>query len=246
MGQPDWAEISGALSQSTLARVVTAAVAGPSGGNGFVYAYNSLDGTVTGAHGWFVNLAGFAPTGSGPAVADGGTSIRGCVKRVSSPSNTGMSPFMFACLAGGASPSVNDWAYLLGLSDNAPYEIVLAKAPLVSGLRQDDENVTILRSSSNQYNMGDGLWHHIRLDAVVQPNGDVLLQCYENSLVTNPIGTAPSWQPIAGMSDFIDDAAQINTGSAPLWGGCAGFAFAVHETLNVRGAFDALQAGRQS
>lgn len=246
MGQADWKEISGALSASSLGRVVTASVGGPNGSNGFVWAYNSLDATVTGAHGWFVNLTGFAPTGSGPSVADGGASIRGCVKRLSSPNSIGMSPFLFACLQGGASPTVNDWAYMLGLSDASPYEIVLAKAPIVSGLRADDDNVTILRQSSDQYNIGDGLWHHLRLDAIVQNNGDVVLSCWENNLTNKPIGEDPVWSSIAGMSDFIDDPAQIQTGSAPLWGGCLGYAFAVHETLNARGAFDAFQAERQT
>lgn len=246
MGQADWAEISDALSSASLARTITASITGPAGSNGFVWAYNSLDATVTGAHGWFVNLTGFAPTGSGPSVADGGASIRGCVKRVSSPNSIGMSPFLFACLQGGSTPNVNDWAYMLGLSDSAPYEIVLAKAPIVSGLRADDENVSILRQSSDQYSMGDGLWHHIRLDAIVQNNGDVVLSCFENDLTVNPIGNPPSWTPISGMSNFIDDAAQIQTGSAPLWGGCVGFAFAIHSALNVRGAFDALQAQRQT
>lgn len=245
MGQIDWEEIDQTLSAATLARGVTAAIAGPAGGNGFTFGYNSLDGTVTGAHGWFVNLAGFIPTGSGPAVADGGASVRGCVKRVSSPNNIGFSPFLFACLQG-SSPNVNDMAYMIGLSDADPYEIVLAKAPIVSGLRESDDDVVILRSSSSQYSMGDGLWHHIRLDAVVQPNGDVLLKCYDNNLTTNPIGGSFSWQAIAGMSDFIDDVLQINTGSAPLWGGRVGFVFACHEALNRRGAFDALQAARQA
>lgn len=246
MGQSDWAEISSSLSASTLARGVTAGMTGPNGGNGFVFGYNSLDATVTGAHGWFVDLTGFAPTGSGPSITDGGGSIRGCVKRVESPNTTGMSPFLFACLQGAGSATVNDWAYILGLSDTAPYEIVLVKAPIVSGLNIDATDVTVLRSSSDQYNMGDGLWHHLRLDAIVQPNGDVLLQCFENDLTVNPIGSAPSWQAISGMSDFIDDALQVNSGSAPLWGGNVGFAFAVHESLNRRGAFDALQASRQT
>lgn len=246
MGQADWKELSGALTPASLSRGVTGAVAGPAGSNGFVMAYNSLNATVSGAHGWLVDLTGYNPTGSGPSIADGGGSIRGCVKRVESPNATGMSPFLFSCVQGGSSPTVNDYAYLLGLSDNTPYQIVLAKAPIVSGLRVDEENVSILRSSSAQFNIGDGLWHHLRLDAIVQTNGDVLLQCFSNDLTTRPVGTTPSWQPITGMDDFIDDLNQINTGTPPLLGGSHGFAFAVHESLNRRGAFDAIQLERQT
>jgi hypothetical protein len=135
---------------------------------------------------------------------------------------------------------------MLGLSDNTPYSIVLAKGQIVEGLRLDAENVHILRTGSAQYNMGDGLWHHLRLDAIVEPNGDVLLKCYANDLVAHPINTTPTWQAIAGMADYIDDVNHINSGSAPLWGGCCGFAFSVHQALNRRGAFDGLQALRQT
>lgn len=246
MGQADWKELTGALTSATLARGVTAAIPGPNGGDGFVFGYNSLDGTVSGAHGWLVDLVGFCPTGTGPAVADGGVSIRGCVKRVSSPNAIGMSPLLFACLQGGTDPTVNDYAYLLGLSDNAPYSVVLAKGTIAEGLRLNAENISILKTGSAQYSMGDNLWHHLRLDAIVQVNGDVLLRCFENNLTTHPINTTPSWQPIAGMSDFIDDVLHINTGSAPLWGGCCGFSFSVHQALNRRGAFDGIQALRQT
>lgn len=245
MGQADWADLGGALLPADLARGVTAGIAGPSGGNGFVYGYNSLDSTVTGAHGKYVDLSGFVPTGSGPSSADGGGSVRGCVRRVASPNKTGFSPMLFFCAQGGP-PSVNDEGYILGLLDADPYEIVLAKGPLVGGLIDDSSNLSILRRSSDQFNMGDALWHHIRMDTIVEPNGDVLLQCFSNDLTLHPIGVAPDWQPIAGMSDYIDDAIQINTGSSPLWGGYAGFAFAVAGALNRRGAFDALEVLRSS
>jgi hypothetical protein len=139
---------------------------------------------------------------------------------------------------------VNDYAYMLGLLDQDPYEIVLAKATIVAGLVEEATAVRILRRSSAQYNIGDGLWHHLRLDCIVQPSGDVLLQCYESDLSTYPLSGAPSWQSIDGMTDFVDDALQINTGSPPLWGGCWGYAFAVANAINRRGAFDALEVYR--
>lgn len=246
MGQADWNDLQDSTSIATLARGVTAGITGPNGGNGFVFGYNSLDGTVTGAHGKFVDLTNFAPTGSGLSVPDGGGSVRGCVRRVASPNSTGFTPFLFFALQGTNPPSINDQAYMLGLSDSDPYEIVLAKAVIVSGIAELESNTTVLRRSSSQFSIGDGLWHHLRLDVIVQPNGDVLLKCFESDLVTNPISGAADWQPISGMSDYIDDAIQINTGSAPLWGGFAGFAFSFANGLNRRGAFDALEVYRTS
>lgn len=247
MGQLDWKDLGGSLSEASLARGVTNGIARPPsvGANDFVYGYNSLDATVTGAHGKYVDLAGFTPTGSLLSDPDGGGSIRGAVKRVSSPNNTGMTPMLFFC-AQGAPVSVNDYCYVLGLSDADPYEIVLAKMQLVSGIVDSDENVTILARSSDQYAMGDGLWHHLRLDAIVQPNGDVLLKCYENNLSLHPIGDTPDWQTISGFpaNGVVDDVLQILTGSPPLWGGYCGFAFQVSESLNRRGAFDAIEAYR--
>jgi hypothetical protein len=98
--------------------------------------------------------------------------------------------------------------------------------------------------------MGDGLWHHLRLDAIVEPNGDVLLKCFQNNLNTHPIGTpgGPDWQNIPGFpaNGVVDDVLQILTGKPPLWGGYCGFAFQVAEALNRRAAFDAIEAYRVS
>lgn len=242
MGLQDWGDLGSSLSTASLRRGATAAFGGASGS--FAYGYNSLDGTVTGAHGKFVDLTNYNPVGDGPAVTDGGTSMRGAVKRISSPSATGFTPLLFACAQGGASPSVNDDAYLLGLSDADPYEIMLAKGPIVSGLVASDENLYVLGTSSEQYAISDDLWHHLRLDAIVQPNGDVLLKVFKNEGDV----LAPTWEAIGGISadGVIDDVLGYESGSVPLWGGCAGWAFCVAEGLNRRGAFDVLQLGKLS
>jgi hypothetical protein len=246
MGQVDWAELGGSLSDASLKRGVTAGIAGPPGGNGFVFGYNSLNSTSTGAHGKYVDLSGFTPTGSLLSVPDGGGYVRGAIKRVASPNNTGMTPMLFFCCQGGP-PTVNDDAYMLGLSDADPYKVVLAKGPIVGGIVQDASNLKIIAESSAEYNMSDGLWHHLSMEPVVQPNGDVLLKCEESSLALHDIHS-PSWADIPGFpaSGYIDDALHINTGTAPLWGGYVGWAFAVNDALNRRGAFDALQAARQT
>lgn len=246
MGQLDWADLEGSLSIATLKRGVTHEIPGPNGGNGFVYGYNSLDGTVTGAHGKYVDLTGFTPTGSNIANPDGGGSVRCAIKRVASTNNTGMTPMIFFCAQGGP-PNVNDSAYMLGLLDADPYKIVLAKGSIVGGIVVEDSNSTpkILAEGSQQFSMGDGLWHHLRMDPIVQPNGDVLIKVYQSNLATRTVEN-PDWEPIPGFSSegYVDGVLEINSGSAPLWGGYVGFAFAVNDALNRRGAFDAFQAGR--
>ena len=242
MGESDWGTLDDGLSAAVLARGVTAGIAPPPGQGDFTYGYNSLSSEDAGAHGKYVNLANFTPMGSGPSSPDGGGSIRGCVKRVPSAGNTGMSPMLYICNNSGGTPSVNDNAYLIGLSDADPYEIVLAKGVISSGLNAD--NTTILRRSSSEYIMGDDIWHHLRLDAIVQPNGDVLLQVFKNNLDDHPLGNSPDWEAIPGMSEYIDDAIQINSESAPLLGGYIGYAFAINNALNRRGAFKSIQALR--
>lgn len=246
MGQLDWADLDGSLSIATLKRGVTAEINGPNGSNGFVYGYNSLDGTVTGAHGKYVDLTGFTPTGSDLAVPDGGGSVRAAMKRVSSTNNTGMTPFIFFCAQGG-SPNVNDSAYMLGLLDADPYRIVLAKGPMVGGIvESDDESETkILAIGSEQFAMGDGLWHQLRMDPIVQPNGDVLIKVYQSDLNTRVLEN-PEWVNVPGFNadGYIDGVLEINSGSAPLWGGYVGYGFAINQALNRRGAFDGIQAYR--
>jgi hypothetical protein len=249
MGQADWHELDGVLSSGSLARGVTAGITPPPGAGLFVFGYNSLVSDMMGAHGMYVDLPGFTPTGSDPppAAPDGGCSVRGCVKRVASANTKGFTPLLFACAQGGP-PSVNDEAYVLGLSDADPYEVCLAKGQIVSGIADDLEDSAILQRSSAQYSMSSGLWHHLRLDAIVQPNGDVLLRAFANDLVAHPLGTVPVWEEIGGFTPggFIDDALHIASGSAPLWGGWLGFAFQVNNALNRRGAFKAMEAYRVS
>ncbi len=244
MGQVDWADLGGSLSDASLKRGVTAGIEGPNGGNGFVFGYNSLDSVSTGAHGKFVDLPGFTPTGSGLSDPDGGGFVRGAVKRVASPNNTGFTPMLLFCCQGGP-PTVNDEAYMLGLSDADPYKVVLAKGPIVGGIVQGDDGTKIIVEGSSEYNMSDGLWHHLSLEPIVQPNGDVLIKCQESDLSTHDIHN-PVWSTIGGFpgAGYIDDALHINTGTSPLWGGYVGWAFAVNNALNRRGAFDALQSSR--
>jgi hypothetical protein len=156
---------------------------------------------------------------------------------------------MFICAAGGPS-SVNDVAYMVGLSDADPYRIMLAKAPLVSGLNPDATSFIKLAESSAQYAMADQLWHHLMLAARVENNGDVLLKVYSNDVTAHglDIPSSFSWQPVTGIptNGVNDDNTGIMTGTDPLWGGYAGFGYALNNGLARRAAFCGLQIKRDA
>jgi hypothetical protein len=231
MAQTDWSYLNDGLDIATVDRGVTAGIARPPGGGSFLYAFNSL-AAVQGAVALFANLVDFAP------MAKGG-SIRGCIQRGPSGGPTGFSPFFFLCCQGN---SVNDTAYLLGLSDDDPHRIVLRKGMVVAGI-PDSEGPHVLLSSSESF--VPGTWLHLRLDVIVNLNGDVVLKVFENDLVAHPLGTPPSWQPVAGMAEFIDDNTGINSGSQPLTSGRSGFGVMVKDVTR-RSFFDHLELLRQT
>lgn len=231
MAEADWTYLNDGLDANALARGVTAGIGRPPGGGQFLYGFNSL-AAVQGAAGLFVSLQNFAP------MAKGG-SIRGCIQRGPSAGPTGFSPLFFLCAQG---PSVNDRAYLLGLSDDDPHHIVLRKGPIVSGAGAADDPGVLLRSADSY---AVGAWLHLRLDVIANPNGDVVLSVFQNDLGAHPIGTAPDWKAVNGMASFIDDRLAVNTGTMPLTSGRGGFAFAVRDTTR-RGFFDAIEIDRQA
>ena len=230
MGQGDWTVLNDGLDANAVARGVTAGIARPPGGGQFLYGINSL-AAVQGAAGLFVSINGFAPMPKGG-------SIRGCIQRGPSGGVTSFSPFFFMCATG---PSVNDHAYMLGLSDDDPHYIVVRKGAIIIGAGAANDLGVLLRSAPS---FAVGTWLHLRLDVIVNPNGDVVLSVFENDLTAQPVGTAPNWLPVAGMASFIDDALSVNTGSAPLTSGRAGFAMAVKDTTR-RGFFDAVEIYEQ-
>lgn len=234
MSSADWTVLGNSLSTGILARAASSGFTVPNGGGTNVYAMNSFDGTVIGAAGLYTDLPNFNPT------ADG-ASVRCCIKRLSGAGTTGWSPFAFV-LAGGT--DVDDNAYIIGLEDRDPYRIVVVKGSMIAGVPEALAGA-YLRRSSSEYQISEDLWHHVRLDALVQPGGDVYLQVFENDLLTNPC-TAPVWQPITGMAQFIDDAAGINSGSLPYTSGYGGYAMAVQEAITRRSLFDHFQLIRQT
>lgn len=239
MAETDWTELSGGLSDTEIAAGVTAGIARPNGGGSFVYGFNSL-GVVTGARGIFVNLASFAP------MAKGGR-ITAAIQRGLSTGTTAFSPALFIGLQGS---TVTDSGYLLGVSDADPAHIILKKGSITSGLAEATPPSggvlavgTVAKSA--------GTWYHLRMDMVVNDNGDVVLNVFENDLDTNAV-TAPVWDPIPGMDDltpttglaFIDDALGVNSGSVPHVSGRVGFAFSTSDT-GRRGYFDHVTVERQ-
>ena len=234
MAETDWTFLNDGLDIANVDRGVTTGIARPPGGGSFVFGFNSLT-AAAGAVGLFTNQVNFAPMAKG-------CSIRGAAKRLPSGGPTGFSPFLFVGVAG---PSLNDSGYLLGLGDSDPYHLVLKKGVLVTGvpdLAPDPPNNGILKRSTATF--AQDTWHHLRLDMIVNLNGDVLLQCFSNDLAVNPLGGAPSWVAVPGMEEFIDDALGINSGSAPFTSGRAGFGIRVQDVTR-RAAFDHVEVFRQ-
>jgi hypothetical protein len=238
MAEADWANLGGAaLDTANVDRGVTTGVTRPNGGGSFVYGFNTLT-TAAGACGKYCDLTNFNPIQ--PAASAGGGSIRGAIQRALSAGSTGFSPFLFIGLQ---SATVEAQGYLLGLEDEDPHRIVLVKGALNAGIPSDEVGSQgILLKGNASYS--PGTWLHVRLDMIVNLNGDVLLQCFENDLTANAV-TSPSWSPIAGATEFVDDALQINSGSAAFTSGYAGFAFATGGNLSRRAYFDHIELSRQ-
>lgn len=230
MAEQDWTFLNQGLDIGALDRGVTTGIARPPGGGDFVYAFNSLS-AAAGTAGLFVNQTSFAPTPSG-------ASIRGCIQRGPGGGPTGFTPLFFVCCQG---PSVNDRAYLLGLSDDDPHRIVLRKGLVSEGIPDSDGPGVLLRSGESFL---QGTWLHLRLDAIANDNGDVVLRVLENDLARQPLGSTPDWQPVAGMPMFVDDQTGINSGSQPLTSGRVGFAFVTRDVTR-RGFFDHIEIERQ-
>ena len=230
MAQTDWTYLNDGLDIAAVDRGVTAGVARPPGGGSFLFAFNSLS-AVTGAVGLFANLSSFAP------MAKGG-SIRGAIQRGPGGGPTGFSPFFFLCCQGN---SVNDSAYMLGLSDDDPHRIVLRKGAVGVGLPDADGAGVLLKSAES---FAQGTWLHLRLDVIANTNGDVVLKAYQNDLTDHALGTTPDWQPVPSMVEFIDDHLGINSGSQPLTSVRGGFGFSVKDVTRPS-YFDHVELLRQ-
>lgn len=211
MSQSDWSDLTDSLAGGVLARGVTAGETPPVGGGTHVFGMRTLS-VVTGAYGKFATEVDFAPTA---AFKD--HSIRGAVKKGVSAGATGFSAFLFAVLQGS---DVVSQAYMLGLSEGDPGYISLVKGRITDGIPEAAPGALgVLRRSTQTVPIGD--WAHLRLDAIINTNGDVVLNCFRSDNANSV--AAPVWLPIPGITQFIDDAIGANSGSLPFTAGRMGF-----------------------
>lgn len=221
MSSSQWSLVSDALSSSSCAfnPVTSGVVALPNGNVGsFASGFHSITNDV-GVVAYYSTQSGFAPTSKQGLIS-------AAMQKGLGAGNDKHSPFLFAGLGGTAS---TNFAYMLGLDESATPRIVLRKGQLSTGLPAVAPNSQgILRRSSSVIALAT--WIHLKLDVILQPGGDVLIQCFQNDVVANGIAS-PVWESIDGISDFTDDAGGINSAlagitgsdSAPLTSGRMGF-----------------------
>lgn len=232
MAEADWTTLTDGLDSGSVARGVTAGITPPNGGGSFVFGFNSKDVSI-GACGLFCNLTNYAPAAKGMR-------ITGCLQRGAGGGPSGFSPMLFVGLQG---PSVNDVGYLLGLSDADPSHVVLRKGALSGGIKDTAPGGDgVLRKSTSTKAIGE--WVHLRIDMIVNLNGDVRLQVFENDLEAHALGTSPTWTAIPGMAEFVDDTLGVNSGSTPYTSGRGGFAFRTSDVTR-RSYVDHVEVYRQ-
>jgi hypothetical protein len=165
-------------------RGVTAGIARPPGGGSFLYAFNSL---APSRARW-----ASSPTSRASRRWRRAARFAACVQRGPGGGPTGFSPFLFLCCQGN---SVNDSAYLLGLSDDDPHRIVLRKGAVAVGLPTADGPGVLLKSAAS---FAQATWLHLRLDVIVNTNGDVVLKVFQNDLARTRSARRPTGSPSPG------------------------------------------------
>ncbi len=236
MAESDWTFLSDDPGATAIDRGVTNGIVRPNGGGNFIFSFNSLVSEPNFV-GLYTNQSNFAPT---PALK--GASMRGALKRGISSGPIAFSGFLFAGLGGtdGQTP-----CYMVGLADADPYHIVLVKDKIANGVPDTapgtQGGLGVLARSIATF--AQDTWLHLRLDMIVNQNGDVLLQVFRNDLDSFPV-TAPVWVAEPGLLNFIDDQTAINTGSQPLTSGRMGFGMESAD-INRRIFVDHIEAFRQ-
>ena len=204
----DHAELSDNLSTSVVTRgpVTSAVVALPNGnGSDFVFGMHSTTNDP-GVVGYYSAQANFTPT------AKGGF-IHAAIQKGIGGGGADFSAFLFLCLAGTASTGL---AYMLGLDNSATPRLVLRKGQIANGIPAvAPGSQGVLRRSSASYAIGQ--WLHVRLDAILQPTGDVRLRVFGNNIAANGI-TSPAWVAIDGLSVFTDDNLGVNSSNLGITG----------------------------
>lgn len=214
MAYSDWSATSDSASSSSIARAVSAGYPVPNGGDTFAYGMNAI---ISGAAAvaLYHNAAAFNPSAANKGGWISAAIQRGIVQ-------SGYSPFIFLCGQGTANTAN---AYILGLGDANPSHIVLRKGDLATGAPDVAVGSQgVLARSTSTYDMET--YYHLKLEAVVNAVGgglyETVLNVYVSDLGDNDV-TSPVWTAITGMSQVIDDAAGVNTGSTPFTNGRFGF-----------------------
>lgn len=213
MAEADWTAFNASthhgLEDGDVAKGVSNAFSKPNGGSDFVQVFHSLQATI-GVAGWYYSgLSAF-----NPIATNKGGSIRAAMRRYAA--GTKYAP-VIGFIAGTDLEAAN--AYILGLSDSDPYQITLRKGLVTGGL--DPTGSDILRVSDESWS-SNTKWFHLRLDIIVNPQGDVVLNVYINDLDVELV-TAPSWAAVSGMDSYIDDSTGVISGTSPLISGFRGF-----------------------
>jgi len=212
MASTEWTALTNSLDASKVVKNVSLAFTTPpaSGANDFLYGFH----TATSDAGAAALYAAAATGINVPTPALKGGRISGCLKRYSASDK--YAPFIGLICGIDVETAI---AYFVGLTQGASsYQIALKKGTLISGLSVADSG--ILRVSTEAFDdIGDlaEAWHHIELDVLVNPQGEVRLMIRENDLTANDVD-APAFVAIDGMDPFIDDSLGILSGSLPLTG----------------------------
>lgn len=238
----DWALFSDVLSTSSVARnpVTSAVVAMPNGGGDFAFGMHSRDNSP-GVVAYYSVLTDFSPA------AKGGT-MSGAIQKGVGAGSDDFSCWLFLCCGSTATTS---YGYMLGLDDSATPRLTLRKGQLSSGITAAAPGAQgVLRRSAATYAIGE--WVHVRLDAIKQPTGDMLLQVFASSLADNSVAS-PVWEAVPGLTDFTDDAGGINSSALniagadalPLTSGRMGFG-ARFADVNRNAYFERVRPERQT
>lgn len=213
MAEADWTAFNATthhgLDDGDVAKGVSNAFSRPSGGGNFVQVFHSLQPTI-GVAGWYYSIL----PAFNPVATQKGGSMRAAMRRYAA--GTLYAPVM-GLISGTDLETAR--AYILGLSDSDPYQIVLRKGLVGGGL--DPTSADVLRVSDESWS-SNTKWFHLCLDVLVNPQGDVVLNVYANDLDVNTV-SAPNWVAVSGMDSYIDDSAGVLTGVAPLVSGFRGF-----------------------
>lgn len=202
MGQADWTELSNVLGAGIVRRGVSMAPAFSPPDGDFVWGFHSLAGD-SGVVALYNNQAGFGPAAAGKTGV-----VSACMKRYHT--SVGFAPFIGIVDSSDADTAKG---YLLALSDEASPKIVLKKGAISASIKSTDSGV--LRAATGT--ISNAVWYHLKLEVVFNPQGDLVLNVYQNDLtVNNP--NAPSWEAITGMDRYVDDSLGILQGTIPYTG----------------------------